>query len=136
MDSLKDQTAIVGIGWTEFSKSSGRTEWSMATEAAVKACADAGIAPNQIDGIVRSSFDAVLQHQLVKSLGIDELTYHGEVGFGGGAPCAVATQAAMAVATAMPTWANGPMSTKLRTRFTATQSDAIFTGVTVSSRAK
>ena len=101
MDSLKDQTAIVGIGWTEFSKSSGRTEWSMATEAAVKACADAGIAPNQIDGIVRSSFDAVLQHQLVKSLGIDELTYHGEVGFGGGAPCAVATQAAMAVASGM-----------------------------------
>ena len=74
MDSLKDQTAIVGIGWTEFSKSSGRTEWSMATEAAVKACADAGIAPNQINGIVRSSFDAVLQHQLVKSLGIDART--------------------------------------------------------------
>ncbi len=101
MDSLKDQTAIVGIGWTEFSKRSGRTEWSLATESAAKACADAGIAPHQIDGIVRSSYDAVLQHHLVKSLGIEELTYHGEVGFGGGAPCAVATQAAMAVATGL-----------------------------------
>ncbi len=101
MASLKDKTAIVGIGQTEFSKRSGKTEWTMATEAAVKACADAGISPTEIDGIVRSSYDAVLQHELVKSLGIKELSYHGEVGFGGGAPCAIGTQAAMAVATGM-----------------------------------
>ena len=101
MHELRDKTAIVGIGWTDFSNDSGRTEQTLATQAAVAAIQDAGIEAADIDGIVRSSYDAVLQHQLMNALGIPELRYHGEVGFGGGAPCAIATQAAMAVATGM-----------------------------------
>ncbi len=41
MDSLKDQAAIVGIGETVYNRDSGRTELSMAVEAAKKAIADA-----------------------------------------------------------------------------------------------
>ncbi len=104
MDDLRhfrDKAAIVGIGETQFYKSSDRSEWALATEAAAKACADAGLDPSEIDGIIRCSYDAVLQHQLVRSLGIKSLTYHGEVGYGGGSPCAITTQAAMVVASGM-----------------------------------
>ncbi len=43
--ALKDQAAIVGIGQTEFSKNSGRSELQLACEAVRAALADAGIAP-------------------------------------------------------------------------------------------
>ena len=45
------QTAIVGIGATEFSKNSGRTPMQLATECSLKACEDAGIEPSLINGI-------------------------------------------------------------------------------------
>ena len=43
MESLKDQTAIVGIGETVYTRDSGRSELSMAVEATKKAIADAGL---------------------------------------------------------------------------------------------
>ena len=45
------QTAIVGIGATEFSKNSGRTPMQLATECSLKASEDAGIEPSLINGI-------------------------------------------------------------------------------------
>ena len=41
------EVAIVGIGATEFSKASGRSELRLATEAVKAAIADAGITPDQ-----------------------------------------------------------------------------------------
>ncbi len=41
------QTAIAGIGATEFSKDSGRTPMQLATEACLAACADAGLDPGR-----------------------------------------------------------------------------------------
>ena len=48
--SIKDKTAIVGIGWTEFSRKSGVTTISLAAEASLKAIADAGLQVQDIDG--------------------------------------------------------------------------------------
>ena len=44
-------TAIVGIGATEFSKSSGRSELQLALEACSAACADAGLEPHRVNGL-------------------------------------------------------------------------------------
>ena len=49
-NQLGGKTAIVGIGATEFSKASGRSEMSLACEAVVAALDDAGIAPTEVDG--------------------------------------------------------------------------------------
>ena len=49
MLTFAGQTAIVGIGATEFSKNSGRTPMQLATEACLAACADAGIEPSEVD---------------------------------------------------------------------------------------
>ena len=43
MQSLLDRTAIAGIGFTEFSKNSGRSELQLAVEAGKAAIDDAGI---------------------------------------------------------------------------------------------
>ena len=43
MYSLRDKYAIAGIGWTDYSKNSGRTVRSLASEACIKAIADAGL---------------------------------------------------------------------------------------------
>ena len=43
--SFARQTAVVGIGATEFSKSSGRSELQLSAEAVRAAVADAGLQP-------------------------------------------------------------------------------------------
>ncbi len=101
--ALQNKAAIVGIGCTEFSKNSGRTEYQLALEAAVAACADAGISPHEIDCITLSSYqsETVDEAELINGLGIKNLSFLGSVGHGGGAPCAVVGHAALAVATGM-----------------------------------
>jgi acetyl-CoA acetyltransferase len=47
----KDQAAIVGIGWTAFSRNSGASAMTLAAEAGFKAIEDAGLAPRDIDGV-------------------------------------------------------------------------------------
>ena len=53
INGIKDKAAIVGIGETEFSWDSGRSEIQLACEAIKAACDDAGISPHQFDGLVR-----------------------------------------------------------------------------------
>ena len=67
MDSLRDQAAIVGIGETVYNRDSGRTELSMAVEAAKKAIADAGLETRDIDGIVKFTADSTSQGDLAST---------------------------------------------------------------------
>ena len=55
-------TAIAGIGATEFSKNSGRSELQLAAEATAAALAEAGLAPSEVDGLVTSG---EIRHALV-----------------------------------------------------------------------
>ena len=45
--NISGRAAIVGLGATEFSKNSGRTELRLAMEATLAALADAGIDPRE-----------------------------------------------------------------------------------------
>lgn len=94
---MRRKTAIVGIGQTEFSTNSGRTEWELALEAVQAALADAGIAPSEVDGVVRYSYDNVTPAMLVRCLGIKDLRWYGELPFGGIAQCGVIAQAAASI---------------------------------------
>jgi acetyl-CoA acetyltransferase len=98
VQTLKDKACIAGIGNTEFSKSSGRSEQHLALETIVAACQDAGINPNEIDGIVRYAMDNNRSEDLARNLGIKNLRFFPEVALGGGACCGVVQMAAMAVA--------------------------------------
>ncbi len=91
--------AIAGIGATEFSKDSGRSELKLAVEAARAALDDAGLAPADVDGLVTFSMDSNAEVAVARELGAGELTFFSLIGYGGGAACATVHQAAMAVAT-------------------------------------
>ena len=54
---LSGRAAIVGIGATEFSKDSGRSELRLAAEAVRAALADAGLEPADVDGLVTFTMD-------------------------------------------------------------------------------
>ena len=65
--AIKDQTAIVGIGWTAFTRKSGVRTLTLAAEASLKAIADAGLNVQDIDGIV-SYFHKRPESQEVREL--------------------------------------------------------------------
>jgi acetyl-CoA acetyltransferase len=93
----RDRCAIVGIGATDFSRNSGRSDLTLATQASLAAIDDAGLTPRDVDGIVRCDMDTVRHNDLADALGIEELTYWSEVGPGGVAPCAQVGQAVGAI---------------------------------------
>ena len=99
MSSLKDQAAIAGIGATEFSKESGRSELQLAVEAVRAALDDAGLAPSEVDGMVTFTMETNPEIEVARNLGIPALRLFGRVHYGGGAACGTVHQAAMAVAT-------------------------------------
>jgi acetyl-CoA acetyltransferase len=91
------RTAICGIGATEFSKSSGRSELRLALEACVAALEDAGVEAAEVNGLSTFSMDTNPENEIMRLLGIAELTHFSRVHFGGGAPGATVQLAAMAV---------------------------------------
>lgn len=103
MSSLGGAAAIVGIGQTEFSKKSGRSELQLACEAVKAAIDDAGMRPADIDGMVTFTVDANEEIEVARSVGIGDLTFFDRVPHGGGAAAGTAMHAAMAVATGAAT---------------------------------
>ncbi len=93
------QTAIVGVGATEFSKDSGRSELRLAVEAVGAALDDAGLEPGEVDGYAIFGMDNNPAIEVNRALGGGDLTFFGRTHYGGGAACATLLQAAMAVAT-------------------------------------
>ena len=91
--------AIAGIGATEFSKDSGRSELRLAVEAITDALADAGLTAADVDGLVTFTMDGNAEIAVARELGIRELRFFSQIGYGGGAACATVHHAAMAVAT-------------------------------------
>ena len=97
--SISGRAAIVGLGATEFSKNSGRTEIRLAMEATLQALADAGIDPAEVDGFSSYSIDKVPEYEIARLLGANNVKFFSQVPHGGGAACAPVLHAAMAVAT-------------------------------------
>jgi len=98
-DNLSGKAAIVGIGATEFSKASGRSELRLAIEAIRTALDDAGLTPGDVDGLTAFTMETNPEVRVAGALGMKELTFFSRVHYGGGAPAATVQQAAMAVAT-------------------------------------
>jgi len=98
MSGLGGRAAIAGIGQTEFSKASGRSELQLACEAVRSALDDAGLSPSDVDGLVTFSQDTTEEMELSRNLGFDEITMFSRITYGGGAAAATVQQAAMAVA--------------------------------------
>lgn len=100
MRSIAKRAAIVGMGVSDFSKDSGRTELRMTCECIKAALDDAGLVPPDIDGIVKHADDGTDEHAITSAMGMGNLTYFGECRWDGSA-CGMVQRAAIGVATGM-----------------------------------
>jgi acetyl-CoA acetyltransferase len=82
------RAAVVGVGWTPFSKASGVTVGDLATTCVLDAVADAGLQLGDVDGLLSYAMnDSVPVLGLARSLGLDRLRWHQDM-FGGGTQAA------------------------------------------------
>ncbi|MBX7160718.1 MAG: lipid-transfer protein [Acidimicrobiia bacterium] len=91
--------AIAGIGQTEFAKVIERPEVTLACEAAAAALADAGLAPADVDAMVRFDLETTQDIELARNLGVENLRFFADTPHGGGGGCATLGIAAAAVET-------------------------------------
>jgi acetyl-CoA acetyltransferase len=96
--TFKD-AAIAGIGATEFSKASGRSELQLAAECSKAALDDAGIHPSEVDGMITFTIDNSDEIGLARCLGVKDLAYTSRIP-GGGAAAAATLYHAMALVNA------------------------------------
>lgn len=97
--TLKDEACIVGIGETEFSKNSGRSELQLACEAVSAALDDCGLEPSKVDGLTTFTMDTSDEIEVAQAVGLGDLKFYSRIPYGGGAAIGVMQQAVMAVAT-------------------------------------
>jgi acetyl-CoA acetyltransferase len=96
-------TAISGVGYTEFSRNSQRSVLSLAVEACRNAVEDAGLTLDDVEGVASFSLfgDSVTPGAVATALGLRSQHYLLDLALGGQAPCFTVMNAAMAVATGM-----------------------------------
>lgn len=93
------QPVIIGIGETEYSFESGRTDLQLAAEASLAAIRDAGLAKDEVDGLVTFTLDVNDELDLQRCLGMPLLRWSGRSPFGG-AGCTNSVQMAAAAVAA------------------------------------
>src|ERR687898_1250269 len=96
---LTDRTAIAGIGQTSFAKGLTDSELSLACQAISAALDDAAIAPSEVDGLAMFSMEGGREVDVARNVGLGDITFFSEVGYGGGPRGGTVGHAAMAGAT-------------------------------------
>jgi len=96
--SFADKAAIVGVGYTNFSRESGRTVLALALDAIDKALADAGLERAAVDGILTYALgDSVPVATVAKALHLDRYRWHNDYFGGGSQSASILGDAAMAI---------------------------------------
>ncbi len=98
-DSIKDKAAIVGMGYTDFSTNSGRTTLTLAVQACMAALEDAGVSPDEVDGVATYMMgDSASSGSVAKALGLKDVSYYIEQNGGGSVSQSVMVASAQAIA--------------------------------------
>ncbi|MFI6812097.1 thiolase C-terminal domain-containing protein [Nonomuraea sp. NPDC050328] len=97
--AFSDRTAVAGVGWTEFSKDSRVSTLTLACRAILAALADAGIRPEEVDGLATHRVgDSVAPGVVGPALGLPSPSWYLDQFGGGSVSHSVVGQAALAVA--------------------------------------
>ncbi len=96
--TIRDRTAIVGVGQTEWGKGLADSESVLALRAIKAALDDAGIDPGEVDGLSSYTLETTDEVDIARNLGLGDITWFSQVAYGGGAGCGVVGHAAVAVA--------------------------------------
>ena len=96
-ESLRDKAAITGIGETVYSKVTDRSALSLTLEACLKAINDAGLVPDDIDGLIPYPSQGLTAESLITNFGLKNVRYSALAPMGGASPVAALQSAAMAI---------------------------------------
>ncbi|MFI7150837.1 acetyl-CoA acetyltransferase [Nonomuraea sp. NPDC050022] len=98
MQPFAGRAAVAGVGMTALTRESGRTELDLAVEACRTACADAGIAPTEVDAVLSYHMnDSAPVTQVARALRIDRLGWHNDIAGGGTQAASILGDAAMLI---------------------------------------
>jgi acetyl-CoA acetyltransferase len=97
MTTLREKTVITGIGETQYTKGSGESDIALAMEASLAAIKDAGLTPDDIDGIIPCATVGSIAEDFITNFGIADLRYSAATPMGGASRVAALQTAAMAI---------------------------------------
>ena len=80
IQAIRDKAAVSGLGWTPFTRGSGTSVGNLAAQASLMAIDDAGLAVEDIDGVVsyfhQRGSDTISPRDLVEMLGIPRCDFY------------------------------------------------------------
>ena len=96
--SLRDKACLTGVGETAYLRGSSKSAFELQIEASLKAIADAGLKPQQIDGVIPIGIVSGTADDFIENFGITDLRFSAVVPHGGASPVMALQAAAAAVA--------------------------------------
>lgn len=96
--SMKDKVAITGVGETAYVRGTSQSSGELQFEACLKAIADAGLKPSDIDGVLPMGITGAPAEEFITNFGIKDLRFSALIPHGGASGGAAIQCAAAAVA--------------------------------------
>jgi acetyl-CoA acetyltransferase len=96
--SLRDKACVTGIGETAYMRGSPKGAFELQIESSLKAIADAGLTPRDIDGVIPIGIVSGTADDFIDNFGIPDLRFSAVIPHGGASPVMAVQCAAAAVA--------------------------------------
>jgi acetyl-CoA acetyltransferase len=97
--SLSDKACVSGVGETVYERGSTKTAFELQIASSLKAIADAGLTPKDIDGLIPIGIVSGTAEDFIDNFGIPDLRFSALIPHGGASP-AIALQTATAIVAA------------------------------------
>lgn len=98
MNSLHDKAIVSGVGETAYTRDTNKSQLALTLEASLAAIRDAGLEPQQIDGVIPYAGGGIIAEDFITNFGLPDLRYSAQTPMGGASPVAALQTATMAVA--------------------------------------
>jgi len=96
--ALRDRCAIVGVGHTAYTRGTEKSTLELHLEASLAALADAGLEPDDVDGVMPNELAGTIAEDFVVNLGIPDLHFSSTLRTGGASFVSALQSACLAVA--------------------------------------
>jgi acetyl-CoA acetyltransferase len=96
--SLSGKSAIVGIGQTPFTRGTALSTLDLHLAAAREALDDAGLSPDDVDGVMPNELAGTIAEEFIMNLGLPDLAFSSTIRTGGASFVSAIQSAALAIA--------------------------------------
>lgn len=97
--TLRDKACVTGVGETRYMRGETKNAFELQLESSLKAVADAGLSPRDIDGVIPIGIVSGTADDFIDNFGIPDLRFSALIPHGGASPTMALQCAAAAVAT-------------------------------------